>query len=450
MTLYIAQCVSIPFSVDENTQKVKDLFQQVCEKTDLMVFPACFLAGAAPGHAHRMSSFQQNITHNLQQLAALTQSGKTSILLGVAPNCAVYIHSGTFSALPSDEPFIYNGIPIYLTAQPFPESTLPVSRPSSIVVNLLGTDGIYIWPGGITYNDTPLIPYFEEGGLFWPQKPEALTHHVQTRDCAQLYKALTFALRMFMRQNNLRSVILGLSGGMDSSLVATLAADALGPTSVTGVMMRTRYTSGLSIRLAQELARNLGIAYFDVDLEKGLESINTIFKPLCTQPIEKIVEENMQARLRGLILMALSNQNEGAIVLATGNKSEICVGYATLYGDMCGAYTPLKDVYKTKVYALAHWRNKPHNSRPSPFPADVLTRRPTAELSFNQFDQDILPEYNQLDALLEDYLEHNKPWGGPPALYTRIKRAAHKRQQAASGPRVTPACWGVDIIDPIF
>ncbi len=270
-------------------------------------------------------------------------------------------------------------------------------------------------------------------------------------------------LRDYVVKNGFPGVLIGLSGGIDSALTAALAVDALGPDAVHGVMMPSKYTSRESLDDAAALAKNLGIHLDSVSIESAVAAFEKELKPHFTGHTPGIVHENIQPRCRGLILMALSNAS-GKMVLSTGNKSEVAVGYSTLYGDMCGGFSPLKDLYKMQVYELSRWRNanKPaHGLGPhgAVIPANVLTRAPTAELKPDQTDQDTLPPYAELDAILECLLEQDM---GPAEITARghdravvrrvlqmVDRAEYKRRQAAPGVKITSKAFGRDRRYPI-
>jgi len=273
-------------------------------------------------------------------------------------------------------------------------------------------------------------------------------------DLEEVYRALVVGTRDYVRKNGFQQVVVGLSGGIDSSLVAVIAADALGPENVWGVSMPSPYTSGESMRYAEELAHNLGIRFVVLPIggifQGYLEALAGPFAG--TQPNE--AEENIQARIRGNLLMALTNKF-GGIVLTTGNKSELSVGYATLYGDMAGGFAVLKDVPKTLVYALARHRNAKHPV----IPEGVFLRPPTAELRPGQTDQEKLPPYEVLDPILELYVEQDTPpedivrAGFDPETVAKVvrmvDRSEYKRRQAPPGVKITPKAFGRDRRLPI-
>ena len=261
-------------------------------------------------------------------------------------------------------------------------------------------------------------------------------------EVAIAYRALVRATRDYVDKNRFPGVLLGLSGGVDSALTLAIAVDALGADRVTAVMMPSQYTSQLSRDEARAQATALGVEYHEVPIEPPFAAFQGVLAPLFAGRGPDLTEENLQARCRGVILMALSNKF-GRMVLTTGNKSEMAVGYATIYGDMCGGFAPLKDCYKTRVYELCRYRNAI-----SPvIPEVVITRAPSAELRHDQKDQDSLPPYDLLDRILERFIEHDLSVseivaeGYDPATVQRVAtlvlRNEYKRRQAAPGPRLT-------------
>lgn len=266
-------------------------------------------------------------------------------------------------------------------------------------------------------------------------------------DEALVYQALVCGIRDYVNRNGFKGVLLGLSGGIDSALTLALAADALGPERVWAVGMPSRYTADISVTDAAEQARNLGVRYEEIPIEPLIDAFGTALSTQLAGTEPDITEENLQSRSRGLLLMALSNKFQH-MVLATGNKSEMATGYATLYGDMCGGFAPLKDVYKTWVYRLANYRN----TQGVVIPERVITRAPSAELRADQVDQDSLPPYDELDAIIRAYVEGNHSsaqivaQGFDAATVQRvtgmIRRNEYKRRQAPPGPKVTPCAFG--------
>jgi len=272
----------------------------------------------------------------------------------------------------------------------------------------------------------------------------------------EVYRALTLGTRDYVHKNGFEKVVIGLSGGLDSSLVACVAADSLGPENVTGVAMPSRYSADISETDAAQLADNLGINFMVIPIEKTFQAyLSTLAEPFAGQDTD-VTEENIQARIRGNLLMALSNKF-GWLVLTTGNKSEMSVGYATLYGDMAGGFAVIKDVPKLLVYELARWRNEIADS--PVIPQRVLTRPPTAELRPNQKDSDSLPPYEVLDPILQAYVEEDRSlaeivgMGFDEALVRgviqMVDRNEYKRRQAPPGVKITPRAFGRDRRLPI-
>ncbi len=222
----------------------------------------------------------------------------------------------------------------------------------------------------------------------------------------EIYEALVLGLRDYVGKNGFTDVVLGLSGGIDSALTAAVAADALGPEHVHGVLMPSRYSSAGSIDDSRALAANLGIETLDLSIEEAFQAFLDTLAPSFEGLGDDVTEENLQARVRGTLLMALSNKF-GWLVLATGNKSELSVGYSTLYGDMVGGFAPIKDVFKTRVYDLARWRNLDGAA----IPEAIIDKAPSAELRPDQLDEDSLPPYDVLDAILGMYVEEDRSAG---------------------------------------
>jgi NAD+ synthase len=270
----------------------------------------------------------------------------------------------------------------------------------------------------------------------------------------ETWKACVLGLKDYVNKNRFPSVVLGLSGGIDSAVVAAMAVDALGAERVHCVMLPYAYTSRDSLVDAEECAKLLGVRYDVVPIKEPVEGFLSALGPMFKGTSSGITEENLQSRSRGVILMAISNKF-GGMVLTTGNKSEMSVGYATLYGDMNGGYNPIKDVYKTNVYRLAAWRN----TQGFVIPERIITKAPTAELRENQKDQDSLPPYDVLDDILEGLVENEQPVaeivarGHDEALVKRIQHmlyvAEYKRRQAAPGVKITRRNFGRDRRYPI-
>ena len=293
-----------------------------------------------------------------------------------------------------------------------------------------------------------------------PPSPEASARQAPTElpRSQAVYSAMVLGLRDYVRKNGFPGVVLGLSGGIDSALTAAVAVDALGADRVRGVRLPSRFTSSASQDDAAVSAEALGIRLDTIAIEPPVAALEGAVAPLFTGRPRDVTEENLQARIRGVLLMALSNKF-GELLVTTGNKSEMSVGYATLYGDMCGGYSVLKDVYKTEVYALARWRNAhvPEGGlgpAGQVIPESSLTKAPTAELRPNQTDQDTLPPYDMLDAILtaliedEQSVEEITARGFSREVVTRVQRmlyaAEYKRRQAPPGVKITRKSFGRD------
>jgi NAD+ synthase (glutamine-hydrolysing) len=272
----------------------------------------------------------------------------------------------------------------------------------------------------------------------------------------EVYRALVLGLGDYARKNGFHQVVIGLSGGIDSALTATLAADAIGPEAVWTVTMPSPFSSAESVEDAAEVARRLGVRFDEIRIDDLFKAYLVALDEVFVGQPENVAEENLQARIRGNLLMAISNKF-GSLVLATGNKSEMATGYSTLYGDLAGGFAPIKDVPKTLVYQLAEWRNGQPGT--PPFPERVLTKPPSAELRPGQKDSDTLPPYELLDPVLEAYVEQDRSpeelivLGADPELVWKVvslvDRAEYKRRQAPPGVKITPKAFGRDRRFPI-
>ncbi len=277
---------------------------------------------------------------------------------------------------------------------------------------------------------------------------------------SDLWDALVLGVRDYLGKNHFPGAIIGLSGGIDSALVLAIAVDALGPERVRTVMMPSPYTADISWIDAREMAGRLGVAYQEISIVPEFEAFRASLASSFAGRAEDATEENIQARIRGTLLMALSNKF-GSIVLTTGNKSELATGYCTLYGDMAGGFAAIKDLAKTTVFRLARWRNAndPYGSGVAPIPERIITRPPSAELRPDQTDQDSLPPYEVLDTIVERYMENDESIetlladGLAPADVERVTRLIqineYKRRQAPIGIRVTHRSFGKDWRYPI-
>jgi NAD+ synthase (glutamine-hydrolysing) len=273
-------------------------------------------------------------------------------------------------------------------------------------------------------------------------------------DDESIYSALVMGVHDYVTKNGFPGVVLGLSGGIDSALTLAIAVDALGADAVQAVMMPYRYTADISIADAEDQARRLGVDYRVLPIESMVDVANETLAELFTDLPEDTTEENIQSRCRGLLLMAISNKT-GRMVLATGNKSEMAVGYATLYGDMNGGFAPIKDCTKTLVYRLARYRN----SLDEVIPERVITREPSAELAPDQLDTDSLPPYEVLDPILDalmledcssdDIVARGFDRAVVERIVTIVRRNEYKRRQAAPGVRISARAFGRDWRYPI-
>ncbi|MBT8040089.1 MAG: NAD+ synthase [Gammaproteobacteria bacterium] len=332
-------------------------------------------------------------------------------------------------------------------------------------------DGTLSWIGGYTDPDAPSPPPSAQSATpssrdlrsEYPGPPPAGGKIPgQARDdafapdekVAEIYTVITTGLRDYVRKNGFSDVVFGLSGGIDSSLVLALAADAMGPDRVHTVMMPSRHTSGLSIELAQEQAVQLGVDHRCISIEPPYEALLTLLGPSFAGQAPDVTEENLQARVRGNIVMALSNKF-GWLPLVTSNKSEFAVGYCTIYGDMCGGFAPLLDCSKERVYELARYRN----TLSPAIPENVISRPPSAELAPDQKDEDSLPPYALLDEVLQRYVEQDGSVediiaeGYDADMVRRVARLVllneYKRRQGPPGVRITSRAFGRDRRYPI-
>ncbi len=336
-----------------------------------------------------------------------------------------------------------------------------------IYVNLVGGQDELVFDGRSFVADQSQIisklPAFKES-LGWVDVcPDGrITAHGESHHWPQgeeeVYRALTAGIRDYVRKNGFHGVVLGLSGGIDSALVLTLAVDALGAENVLAVRMPSRYTSPMSLTDAAEQCAHLGVAMETLSIEPVFNEFKSSLSGLFAGLAEDATEENLQARTRGVLLMALSNKF-GRMLLTTGNKSELAVGYATLYGDMAGGFAPIKDVPKTLVYALARWRNAHKTGEHAPIPTRVIEREPSAELRADQRDADSLPPYDILDQIITAFVEEDQSIedmvaaGLDEAIVRRITRLIllneYKRRQAPPGIRISRRAFGRDRRYPI-
>ncbi len=332
----------------------------------------------------------------------------------------------------------------------------------AIYCNLVGGQDELVFDGASFALDAGqnlrmLLPQFEEAlGIVDYQAGELHSADLAEESPieAEAYRALVLGVRDYIGKSGFPGVIVGFSGGIDSALTLCVAVDALGADKVRAVMMPSPYTAQMSLDDSRDMARRLGVRYDEIAIEPAMRTYGALLEPLFADQEADTAEENIQARIRGNLLMALSNKT-GALVLTTGNKSEMAVGYCTLYGDMAGGFAVLKDVYKTLVYRLAHYRN----GLSAVIPDNIITRPPSAELKPGQLDQDSLPPYETLDAIVRAYMEEDRSprdiiaAGQPEDAVRRVVRllrlAEYKRRQAPVGIRITPRGFGKDWRYPI-
>ena len=331
-----------------------------------------------------------------------------------------------------------------------------------VSVNLVGGQDELVFDGASCVLDArgALVrqaPFFEEAlelFAFDGATPVAGAVAAELPLEAEIYRALCLGTRDYLDKNGFPGALLGLSGGVDSALTLAIACDALGPGRVRAVMMPSAYTARMSLDDAAEMARRVGVRYDVIPIGPVFDAFRAALAPQFAGRAADVTEENLQARVRGTLLMALSNKF-GSIVLTTGNKSEMAVGYATLYGDMAGGYAVIKDISKTLVWRLSRYRN----TLGAVIPENIISRAPSAELRPNQTDQDSLPPYEVLDPIMEAYMEHNRSpreivaLGYAPADVKRvvelIRKCEYKRRQAPPGVRVTFRGLGKDWRYPI-
>jgi len=388
--------------------------------------------------------------------------------------CETLAESGAeILVVPNGSPFEYDkpGLRLNTVVARVTETGLPL-----IYVNQVGGQDELVFDGGsfVLNRDRSLaaqLPAFEEAVVVtqwrrgvdggWICDPGTITPVPEGH--AAMYQAMTLGLRDYVNKNGFPGVVLGLSGGVDSALSAAVAVDALGPEAVHCLMMPSPFTSQESLEDASEGARMLGVRLDEVSIEPAMGVFDDMLARAFNAPARGVTKENIQSRVRGLTLMAVSNST-GAMLLTTGNKSEMSVGYATIYGDMCGGYSVLKDIYKTDVFALCRWRNAhvpPGGLGPAGpvMPERVITKPPSAELREDQKDEDSLPPYEVLDSILRGLIEEDlgveelAARGHDPATLNRVWRllemAEYKRRQAPPGVKISARAFGRDRRYPI-
>ena len=393
------------------------------------------------------------------------------------PNYGVFDDKRVFAPGPMPGPLVFNGVRIgvpicedmwtpdvveciteQLGVQRVVESGLPF-----VYLNQVGGQDELIFDGGsfalgadralkaklASFAEQVATIEFRRGASGWECQPGPIAPEMS--DIESIYRAMVLGLRDYVNKTGFPSVVIGLSGGVDSAITAAVAADALGPERVHAIMMPSPYTGRESLEDAEACARAIGVRYDIVDIAPAMEAFRGMLTPLFGNRAEDVTEENIQSRARGVTLMAVSNKL-GGMVVTTGNKSEMAVGYATLYGDMCGGFNVLKDVYKTTVFELCRWRNRhlPEGALGRPgavIPNRIIDKPPSAELRPDQKDSDALPPYPTLDAVLKGLIERDLSTaelareGHDPAVVDRVWRllegAEYKRRQAPPGVKIT-------------
>jgi NAD+ synthase len=351
---------------------------------------------------------------------------------------------------------------VQIVAQRFAETNIPFIYCNQVMAQ----DGIVFDGKSFMYNgfETVICPMYKEAVALIKFTNNKLSsnqvYQTSTNKQDEIYGVMVFGLREYLRNNKIQKVIIGLSGGIDSALVASIAVDAIGAKSVTCIMMPSKYTSAESLEDAKETASLINTEYKIIPVQDMVDMTSATIENL-----SDLAKENMQARLRGLVLMSIANSTN-SIVLTTGNKSENATGYATLYGDMCGAFNPIKDLYKTEVFQIADFRNHnlpititPLNQSYPVMPERILTKEPSAELKHNQKDSDSLPDYQILDAILENYIEKDLSaeqiidLGFDKTIVYKVvslvRNSEFKRRQSAPGVKISSRSFDKDRRYPI-
>lgn len=495
MYIQLVQANFIVGDIDGNIAKIIDLYNQACRnlQVDLVVFSENAVTGYPAEDLLLNRHFQEYAKLALKKLIAATINKQAALIVGsidgnkniayVIENGAI-IHTSIKKKLPNydvfdeqryfepgSDPLVFQfknkkiallicedmwftenleptEIVIVINASPFhmekdmlrkiiAKSICITHNAALFYVNQVGGQDELVFDGGsFALNNRgksiAQLAYFKEDSQLVELAQSSII--VETLPNLELiYQALVLGLKDYVHKNGFSKVLLGISGGIDSALVAAIAVDALGKDNVMGVMLPSKYTSKASLTDADILAKQLSIELINLPIEGIADKTREVlFKQIDLVPAS-LADQNIQARTRGLVLMALSNQLE-VLLLSTGNKSENAVGYATLYGDMCGGYNPLKDVYKTQVFELAKYRLLPES---------IINKAPSAELHFNQTDQDNLPDYLTLDKILYQIIEMDQRIieGFDQKLvehiYNLVKKSEYKRQQSCLGPIVS-------------
>ncbi len=488
--MLISQINPVAGDLDGNLKLIHRAAEQCPHcKGETLVLPAYALTGWPLGDLAFSNTFMAEVHKKLPELYHNDREVLTAIPDGAGGATPVLVnakgvHYGnrftitglTVAVSVGFEPVNCEGADklIVLDAKPFASGTVTETLEHSrtfasrirlplVYTNLVGGNDSAVYAGGSFMLDMDggfieCLPLWEEGvagvdeiNFPWTGEPE------------NTWRALTVGVGDYVRKNGFKGVILGLSGGFDSALCAAIAVDALGADKVRAVMMPSEFTSRESLEDAEAVAKTLGIRYDILPIVDAVSCYKNMLAPMFKGLDPDVTEENLQARLRGVLLMALSNKF-GDLLLSTGNKSETAVGYSTLYGDMCGGYAPINDIYKTDAYALARWRNAHHprwikNDVHKIMPDRLVTKAPTAELRPNQKDEDSLPPYKTLDAILKRLIENDEGIDETVAagfdesvvrkVYTLLHRSEFKRTQGAPGVKLSRRSFDGDWHYPI-
>ena len=510
----VAQINPTVGAIFDNVKKILSAAEAACaQSAHFLLTPCLSVSGFSPQHLAYEPAFTEQLKPSLETLSSQTPvpiilnfpdvqdgvlymniacvgGGEVQIKLRYQlgqqpePGVAFWEHEGVrFSVVLDDSIcahhatwFDQTDITLVLGASAFDQSALvdrcnliglaQAEQSPLVYANLVGGQDENVFDGGSLATDFKgkvclSLKSFEEAVsvvVYDFKQAKALTHSISSRleKTEAIYRSLVLSVKDYVHKNGLKQVVVGVSGGLDSALTLTIAVDALGADHVMAIMMPSAYTSSLSFEGASALTENLGIRYESVSIVEGMSVFDEMLGPVLATVARHggadTTAENIQARFRGMILMAISNY-AGSVVLATGNKSEVAVGYATLYGDTVGGFAPLKDVYKTTVYDLSRWRNRAetYGSVREVIPECIIDRAPSAELKEGQTDQDTLPPYEVLDQLIEFIIHHDSDesmvsagFRGADILRVRslIQRNEFKRRQCPVGPIISKKGFG--------
>lgn len=441
--------VSLPGSVSSDHRIIEEYERGVSEGADCVVVSTCDMVG-------------QSYTKDLHALALVTTNNNVPLITNDVYNDPVTLVNGSGSGSKNGFAIPNTDIDVVFECRLMGQTIYPKTTGlNSLYVNMLGYSEQYVADGkSILVIDGKTLhgKEFIEGGVMFNTEDDVI---VSDNAHAITYRALVFGLKEYMRANRFNSVVLGYSGGVDSGLVAAIACDAIGPKNVHLVRLPSKYSSQHSLDDAGDGAKRLGAPMRTIYIENTVQAIRDAYSSSRFDldgdyELTGLSDENIQARARAVLLMAVSNQ-EHRLLLSTGNKSEVAVGYGTLYGDMAGGFNPIKDCYKTLVWELCRWRNGVSVEQADQHgflgrgdvevvPEAIITKAPSAELRPNQKDSDSLPDYFELDAQIQKFLESGE---APERIEKLIRGAEFKRRQAAPGIRITNHMFGVDITYPL-